>query len=173
MGSPMDLADPFYGYSTLLNVIIYVGLPLLGVLQYFRLRRALHVFQLEGYKRANFLRWTRAHPNRARWMSSAPAKKPLVMTGRAWRIHILGILLSVLGVFGAWAIAHLLLGGWPADVIAYLVALGLILFFSSHLLVLADWALAPAQKAINDRYARRARRRLDEAKPLVIGVTGS
>src|SRR5680860_519075 len=173
MGSPMDLADPFYGYSTLLNVLIYVGLPLLGVLQFFRLRRALHVFQLEGYKRANFLRWTRAHPNRARWKSSAPAKKPLAMTGRAWRSLVLSILLSVLGVFGAWATAHLLLGGWPADVIAYLVAMGLILFFSSHVLVLADWILSPVQRVINDRYARRARKKLDEARPLVIGVTGS
>jgi UDP-N-acetylmuramoyl-tripeptide--D-alanyl-D-alanine ligase len=169
----MDLADPVYGYSTLLNILIYVGLPLLGVLQFFRLRRALHVFQLEGYKRANFLQWTRANPNRARWMSSAPTKKPLAMTGRAWRTLVLSILLSLLGVFGAWAIAHLSLGGWPADVIAYLVALGLVLFFTSHLLMLADWLLAPVQSAINDRYARRARRKLDEARPLVIGVTGS
>ena len=169
----MDLPDPFYGYSTLLNVIIYVGLPLLGVLQFFRLRRALHVFQLEGYKRANFLRWTRAHPSRARWMSSAATKKPLAMTGRAWRILVGSILVSVLGVFGAWTLAHLLLGGWPADVIAYFGALGLILFFSSHVLVLADWLLIPVQGGINDRYARRARKRLDEAKPLVIGVTGS
>lgn len=169
----MDLADPFYGYSTLLNIIIYVGVPLLGVLQLFRLRRALHVFQLEGYKRANFLQWTRANPSRARWMSSAPTKKPLAMTGRAWRSLVLSMLLSLLGVFGAWAIAHLSLGGWPADVIAYLVALGLVLFFTSHLLMLADWLLAPVQSAINDRYARRARRKLDEARPLVIGVTGS
>src|SRR5918996_3283963 len=173
MGGPMDLPDPFYGYSLLLNLIIYMGLPLFGVLQFFRLRRALHVFQLEGYKRANFLQWTRANPSRARWMSSAPTKKPLAMTGRAWRTLVLSILLALLGVFGAWAIAHLSLGGWPADVIAYLVALGLVLFFTSHLLMLADWLLAPVQSTINDRYARRARRKLDEARPLVIGVTGS
>ena len=73
----MDLPDPFYGYSTLLNVIIYAGLPLFAVLQFFRLRRALHVFQLEGYKRPNFLRWVRANPNRSRWMSSAPARSRL------------------------------------------------------------------------------------------------
>ena len=51
----MGLPDPFYGYSTLLNVLIYVLLPLFGVWQFVRLRRALHVFQLEGYKRRNFL----------------------------------------------------------------------------------------------------------------------
>jgi UDP-N-acetylmuramoyl-tripeptide--D-alanyl-D-alanine ligase len=169
----MDLPDPFYGYSTLLNVIIYVGLPLFAVLQFFRLRRALHVFQLEGYKRANFLRWARANPNRARWMSGPPAKKPLAMTGRAWRILVLSVLLSVLAVFGAWAIAHLLLGGWPADGIAYVVALGLILFFTSHVLVLADRLLTPVQSAINNGYERRARKKLDEFEPVVVGITGS
>jgi UDP-N-acetylmuramoyl-tripeptide--D-alanyl-D-alanine ligase len=169
----MDFPDPFYGYSTLLNVIIYVLLPLFGVLQFSRLRRALHVFQLEGYKRPNFLRWVRTNPKRARWMSTAPAKKPLAMTGRAWRILVLSVLLSIAGVFGAWAIAHLVLGGWPADVIAYAAALGLTLFFSSHVLVLADWLLAPAQSAINNRYERRARSKLDDIRPTVVGVTGS
>ena len=169
----MDLPDPFYGYSTLLNVLIYAGLPLFGILQVFRLRRALHVFQLEGYKRAKFRRWVRAHPGRARWMSSAPAKKPLAMTGRAWRILILAVLLSVLGVFGAWAIGHLTLGGWPADVIAYLAALSAIFLFSGHVLTVADWILTPWQRAINDSYARGARRKLDAVNPLVIGITGS
>ena len=169
----MDLPDPFYGYSTLLNVIIYGLLPLFGVLQFFRLRRALHVFQLEGYKRPNFLRWVRANPKRSRWMRSAPAKKPLAMTGRAWRILVLSLGLSIAGVFGAWAIAHLVLGGWPADVIAYAAALGLTLFFSSHVLVLADWLLTPAQSAINNRYERRARSKLDAIRPTVVGVTGS
>jgi UDP-N-acetylmuramoyl-tripeptide--D-alanyl-D-alanine ligase len=169
----VDLPDPFYGYSTLLNVIIYVGLPLFAVLQFFRLRRALHVFQLEGYKRPNFLRWVRANPNRSRWMSGAPAKKPLAMTGRAWRILIVSVLLSVVGVFGAWAVAHLFLGGWPADAIAYAVALGLILIFSSRVLVLADLLLAPAQSAINNGYERRARQKLNSTRPVVIGVTGS
>jgi UDP-N-acetylmuramoyl-tripeptide--D-alanyl-D-alanine ligase len=169
----MDLPDPFYGYSTLLNVIIYVGLPAFGILQFFRLRRALHVFQLEGYKRPNFLRWARANTNRSRWMSSAPAKKPLAMTGRAWRILVLSIFLSVVGVFGAWAVAHLLLGGWPADVIAYVVAMVLIGFFSSQVLVLADLLLTPVQSAVNNGYERRARKKLDRTKPVVIGVTGS
>jgi UDP-N-acetylmuramoyl-tripeptide--D-alanyl-D-alanine ligase len=169
----MDLPDPFYGYSTVLHVIIYVGLPLFGVLQFFRLRRALHVFQLEGYKRPNFLRWVRANSNRSRWMSSAPAKKPLAMTGRAWRILALSVFLSVVGVFGTWAVAHLFLGGWPADVIAYVVAMGLIWFFSSRVLVLSDLLLSPIQSAINNGYEQRARKKLNSTKPVVIGVTGS
>jgi UDP-N-acetylmuramoyl-tripeptide--D-alanyl-D-alanine ligase len=169
----VDLPDPFYGYSTLLNVIIYVGLPLFAVLQFFRLRRALHVFQLEGYKRPNFLLWVSANPNRSRWMSGARAKKPLAMTGRAWRILIVSVLLSVVGVFGAWAVAHLFLGGWPADAIAYAVALGLIWFFSSQVLVLSDLLLSPLQSAINNGYEQRARKKLNSTKPVVIGVTGS
>ena len=169
----MNLPDPFYGYSTLLNIIIYVGLPLFGVLQFFRLRRALHVFQLEGYKRPNFLAWTRAHRDRSLWMRGASAKKPLAMSGRAWRILVVGIVFSVLPVFGSWALGHLFLGGWPADVIAYCIALGLVFFGSSYVLVLTDGALIPVQRFVNTRYMHRAQRKLDEVKPLVIGVTGS
>ncbi|MGH2789936.1 MAG: UDP-N-acetylmuramoyl-tripeptide--D-alanyl-D-alanine ligase [Actinomycetota bacterium] len=173
MGNQLGLPDPFYGYSTLLNIIIYVLLPLFGGLQFFRLRRALHVFQLEGYKRRNFLSWTRAHRDRSMWMRTNSAKKPLAMTGRAWRILVLAVVLSVLAVFGSWATAHLLLGGWPLDVIAYLLAAGLVFYFSSSILTLSDWALTPVQSTINGRYLRAARARLDSWHPLVIGVTGS
>jgi UDP-N-acetylmuramoyl-tripeptide--D-alanyl-D-alanine ligase len=173
MGGQGDLPDPFYGYSLLLNLIIYIGLPLFGVLQFFRLRRALHVFQLEGYKRSNFLRWTSEHRDRALWLRAAPSKKPLAMTGRAWRILIAGIALSLLAVFVAWVVAHLWLGGWPADIVAYVLAAALVFYFSSHVLVLADWLLVPVQGIINDHYTRQARKKLDEMRPVVIGVTGS
>ena len=169
----MNQPDPFYGYSTLLNLMIYVLLPAFGVLQFLRLRRALHVFQLEGYKRPNFLAWTRAHRERALWMRVTPVKKPLVMTARAWRILVLATAFSVAGVFGAWAVAHLFVGGWPADVIVFVVALALAFFFSSEVLAFADWALSPVQRAVNDRFLRAARRRLDAARPLVVGITGS
>lgn len=173
VGNQLGLVDPFYGYSTLLNVIIYVLLPLFGVLQFFRLRRALHVFQLEGYKRPNFMSWTRAHRQRSMWMQSGSAKKPLAMTGRAWRILITGVALSVLSVFGAWGVAHLLLGGWPLDVVAYFGALALVVYFTSRVLTIADWGLAPLQATINQRYLRAARVKLDRWEPTVIGVTGS
>ncbi|MGH2826320.1 MAG: UDP-N-acetylmuramoyl-tripeptide--D-alanyl-D-alanine ligase [Actinomycetota bacterium] len=173
MGNQLGLPDPFYGYSTLLSIIIYVLLPLFGVLQFIRLRRALHVFQLEGYKRRNFLSWVRAHRDRSLWMHTNPAKKPLAMTGRAWRILVLAVILSILAVFGSWAGAHLLLGGWPLDVIAYLLAVALVFYFSSEILTVSDWALTPVQLTINRRYLRAARARLDAWRPLVIGVTGS
>lgn len=173
MGNQLGLPDPFYGYSTLLNVLIYVLLPLFGVWQFVRLRRALHVFQLEGYKRRNFLSWTRSHRDRSLWMRAAPAKKPLAMTGRAWRILVLAVALSVLAVFGSWLIAHLLLGGWPLDVAAYLLAAGLVFYLSGHVLALSDWALTPAQQTINRRYLRAARAKLEEWTPKVVGVTGS
>ena len=173
MGNQLGLPDPFYGYSILLNIIIYVLLPLFGVLQFVRLRRALHVFQLEGYRRRNFLSWTRAHRDRSQWMRTTPVKKPLAMTGRAWRILALAVILSILAVFGSWVVAHLLLGGWPLDVIAYLLAAGLVFYFSSEVLTLSDRALGPVQSTINSRYLRAARARLDAWKPLVIGVTGS
>ncbi len=52
----MNFSDPFWGYSILLRTIVYVLIPLFGILQFIRLRRALHVFQLEGYKRVSFPR---------------------------------------------------------------------------------------------------------------------
>ena len=172
MGNQLGLPDPFYGYSTLLNVLIYVLLPLFGVLQFVRLRRALHVFQLEGYKRRNFLSWTRSHRDRSLWMRTAPVKKSLSMTGRAWRILALAVVLSVLAVFGSWVIAHLL-GGWPLDVVTYLLALGLVFYFSSHVLALSDWALTPVQVTINRRFLRAARAKLESWNPTIVGVTGS
>ena len=101
------------------------------------------------------------------------SQEPLAMTGRAWRILTVSVVLSVLAVFGAWAIAHLVLGGWPADVIAYVIVMGLIFFFSSHVLVLADSLLSPVQSAINNSYQRRARTKLNAISPTIVGVTGS
>ena len=46
----MNRADPFSGYSLLLRILIYGVLPAFGAWQFIRLRRALHVFQLESYK---------------------------------------------------------------------------------------------------------------------------
>src|SRR5918999_5244732 len=99
----MGFADPFTGYSLLLRVLLFGAVPAFGVWQFVRLRRALHVFQLEGYRRARFLRWCRAHPRRALLLSPSGAKKPLVMTGRAWRILIVATFLSLALVLGASA----------------------------------------------------------------------
>jgi len=92
----MNFEDPFYGYSLVLRSIIYVIVPAFTAFQFFRLRRGLHVFQLEGYKRGRFLRWCRANPKAARFLRAVGDKKPLVMTGRAWRTLITATLLNAI-----------------------------------------------------------------------------
>ncbi len=169
----MNRVDPFYGYSLLLRAIVYVLVPAFGVLQFFRLRRALHVFQLEGYKRSRFLRWCRAHPRRARFLAEPPVKKPLVMTGRAVRILGVATALSELGVLLPAGAAHLFAGGWPADVLTWCAATIAVVAATPRVLVAADWLLSPLQRLINGRYLRAARRVLQDVRPLVIGVTGS
>jgi UDP-N-acetylmuramoyl-tripeptide--D-alanyl-D-alanine ligase len=165
--------DPFTGYSLLLRVIIFGATPAFCGWQAIRLRRALHVFQLEGYKRGRFLAWCRHNRRRALFVSSQAAKKRLVMTGRAWRLLIFSTVLSALLILGASASAHLGLGGWPADVIAWAIATMVVFFAAPYVLVAADVVLTPVQQAINNSYLTRARKKLDEINPLVVGITGS
>jgi UDP-N-acetylmuramoyl-tripeptide--D-alanyl-D-alanine ligase len=167
------LDDPFTGYSLLLRVIVFGATPAFCAWQVIRLRRALHVFQLEGYKRGRFLAWCGHNRRRALFVSSPAAKKPLVMTGRAWRLLILSTVLSALLILGASAGAHLGLGGWPADVIAWGIATIIVFVAAPYLLVAADVVLEPVQQAINNGYLTRARNKLDDINPLVVGITGS
>ena len=168
----MMRADPFPLYSWVLRGIIYVLVPAFGVLQFFRLKRALHVFQLEGYKRKRFLQWVKANPDRRLFMSSAPQKKPLVMTGRAWRILVLATLLSVFGVLIPSGLVHIR-WGTPWDLLICALMFALLFFGVARVLVLADVLLAPVQAAINARFLSAARSKLTEVGPRVIGVTGS
>ena len=169
----MGRADPFTGYSLVLRIIIYGLIPAFGVWQYFRLRRALHVFQLEGYKRARFLEWCRANRQRALFLSKTTEKKPLVMTGRAWRLLVVALVLSVLKILVLSGLAHIWLGGFPFDVLTWAATTVLIFFFTPVVLVTADLVLTPVQAAINGRFMRMARARLSELSPLVVGITGS
>ena len=169
----MDRADPFTGYSTVLRIIIYGFVPAFGVWQFVRLRRALHVFQLEGYKRARFIQWCRANGGRALFLSGSTDKKPLVMTGRAWRILIAATALSVLLVLVPSGLAHVWWGGFPYDVSTWAV-MTVVLFVGAPLvLVVGDVVIAPVQFVINARFMSRAQRRLAAVEPVVIGVTGS
>jgi UDP-N-acetylmuramoyl-tripeptide--D-alanyl-D-alanine ligase len=168
----MGFEDPFTGYSVLLRALVYVVVPAFLVWQYLRARRALHVFQLEGYKRARFLEWCREHPARARFLRNATEKKPLAMTGRAWRILITTVVLCALGVYVPSGIAHLA-GGFPWDVLTCAVTIGLLFAGLPRVLVAADVVMSPVQKTINAGYLRAARSKLDEVAPLVVGVTGS
>jgi UDP-N-acetylmuramoyl-tripeptide--D-alanyl-D-alanine ligase len=166
-------ADPFTGYSFVLRTIVYVVVPLFTAFQLVRLRRALHVFQLEAYKRPNYRRWVTANRGKALFLRPSTAKKPLVMTGRAWRILVVATLLSLFGVLLPSAAAHLWLGGAPADLIAWAAATAGLFFWGPLLIPAADALLAPVQAAINRGYLRRARRKLAEIEPTVVGITGS
>ncbi|MEA2433832.1 MAG: UDP-N-acetylmuramoyl-tripeptide--D-alanyl-D-alanine ligase [Actinomycetota bacterium] len=168
----MGRADPFTHYSTVLRIVIYGLIPAFGVLQFFRLRRALHVFQLEGYKRARFLEWCKRNKDRALFMRAATTKKPLVMTGRAWRILVTATLGSVLLVFGAMMSAHLA-GGFPYDLTTWAVATAAVFYFTPRVLVLADVVMSPIQTLVNRKYLRAATAKLAHISPTVIGVTGS
>jgi UDP-N-acetylmuramoyl-tripeptide--D-alanyl-D-alanine ligase len=164
--------DPFYGYTFLLRTIVYVVVPAFTAFQFVRLRRGLQVFQLEGYKRKRFLDWCRTNPAPARFLHPVGGKKPLVMTGRAWRILIVATIVSAVTSLVLPGMAHLA-GGAPYDLVTWAVVTVLLFFAAPSLLVAADLLLVPVQSAINRSFTRRARARLDAVGPVVIGVTGS
>jgi UDP-N-acetylmuramoyl-tripeptide--D-alanyl-D-alanine ligase len=100
-----------------------------------------------------------------------PAVKPLVFTGRARRLFAVTLAPSVLLVLAAIAIA---LADALTTWLAALLGLGLLLLASAPwMLLLANRALGPVQKAINRRYLQRAKHSLREWSPLVVGITGS
>lgn len=168
----MGSVDPFYGYSALLRTIIYVVVPLFMVWQVVRLRRALHVLQLEGYKHPRFLRWVRSDRRRALFLQSHPQKKPLVMTGRAWRMLVTSAVLCLVGVLVLPGIMHIT-WGFPFDIGTWAVMTGALFLGMPEVLVAADTIMGPVQRSINGRYLRRARARLQELSPNVVGITGS
>ena len=168
----MGFADPFPGYSALLRAIVYGAVPVFTVWQFVRLRRALHPFQLEGYKRRRYLTWCRANRKRVLLGPALTSKKPLAMTGRAWRLLAVATSLTVVVILGATGVVHLAVG-WPLDVATWVLATLFCFWALPELVVAADWALSPVQAAINARFENTARRRLRSIAPEVIGVTGS
>lgn len=168
----MNFDDPFWGYTLVLRTIVYVLVPAFTVFQFMRLRRGLQVFQLEGYKRRRFVDWCRANPRPARFLRPLGGKRPLVMTGRAWRILIVATLLTAIASLVVPGMAHLTWGA-PSDLVSWVVVTVLLFFAVPTLLVTADVLMAPVQWAINASFTRRARAKLEEFAPVVIGVTGS
>src|SRR5918992_2180977 len=81
-----------------MELLWFVPVAFLG-LQAVRLRRGLHVFQLEGYKRHRMTRWMQLAPRHSLLLPALPGKKPLVMTGRATRIYVVGLLLAATVLF--------------------------------------------------------------------------
>ena len=129
-----------------------------------RARFALHMLQQDSYDNARYLRWTLARPlSRWLWPRRIEVKKPLAMTGRAWRILAATWTLMALG-----AACGLSTGGaapyWAAAALALLWP---------FLAIAANLLLKPVQAAINRGFVRQARRRLREYSPTVIGVAGS
>lgn len=169
----MNRADPFTGYSIILRVIIYGLVPLFGAWQYVRLRRAFHIFQLESYKAHWYLDWLKADRKRALFLHpTRDAKKPLVMTGRARRAVITGVVLSVSGVLVPSGAAHLIAGA-PFDLVVCALMFSLLFLYVGRLALISDRVMSPIQNAINGRFLKAARRKLDEVAPQVVGVTGS
>jgi UDP-N-acetylmuramoyl-tripeptide--D-alanyl-D-alanine ligase len=166
------LADPFPVYSALLRTIVFGLVPAFGAWQVFRLRRALHPFQLEGYKRRRYLAWCRANRRRVILGPALSAKKPLAMTGRAWRLVVVATVLSIVVILGVTGGAHLA-AGWPLDGATWVLVTVGAFWATPELIVAADWLLSPVQRAINSRYEMGARHRLRAVGPKVIGVTGS
>lgn len=99
------------------------------------------------------------------------AVKPLVFTGRARRLLALALLAPALLALAGIAVA--LAGVSTASLATALVLALLLLAGAPQALLGANVALAPVQKAINERYVSRARRTLRRVNPTVIGITGS
>jgi UDP-N-acetylmuramoyl-tripeptide--D-alanyl-D-alanine ligase len=169
----MGRAEPFVGYSWILRTIIWVLVPAFAAWQFARLRRAFHVFQLEAYKRPWFRSWVAAQPGR-RWFLHPfkDAKKPLVMTGRAWRTVVTGTLLTVFGILIPSGVVHVSFGT-PYDLLTCALMFSLMLYGLPELLLVSDALMKPVQSAINGRFLRAAQRRLRLIDPVVVGVTGS
>jgi UDP-N-acetylmuramoyl-tripeptide--D-alanyl-D-alanine ligase len=98
--------------------------------------------------------------------------KPLVFTARARRLF--GVAMAGPAIVFALIAVALLTGApdWVGPALgAATVALAVLA--APELLFAADAALAPVQAFDNRRFVDRARRRLADVRPLVIGITGS
>jgi UDP-N-acetylmuramoyl-tripeptide--D-alanyl-D-alanine ligase len=136
-----------------------------------RLRRALHVFQLEGYKRRRFLRWCRQNLRAALFLRPATAKKPMVMTDRAQRLLAGSMFLSV--VWLAPAVSGALPGSAASSLVAWIFPAVLLFLGAPLVIAAADLFLTPAERSVNRGFTIAATEKLEELAPVVIGVTGS
>lgn len=108
---------------------------------------------------------------RARAVLTRPQIKPLVFTSRARRLFALTVLLAALCTGGAFVVGALA-GAAAGALVLGILGLGLVVLMP-ELLGAANLLLRPVQRMDNARFERRARRKLREIDPLVIGVTGS
>lgn len=155
-----------------LAVLLFAAMPLALIFVAVLLRRALHVFQLEGYKRDRFFAYEAPSRMRALHLVAAPGKKPLVMTGRARRIYGASILVATVFAYGLVLLVNDLTSDATA-IAAFALAALLLVFFTDSVLVAGDILVFPVQRRINERFLAAASRKLDEVSPLVVGITGS
>jgi UDP-N-acetylmuramoyl-tripeptide--D-alanyl-D-alanine ligase len=101
-----------------------------------------------------------------------PQAKPLVFTARARRLF--GVALAVPALVLVVAAVAVLMSApaWIAPAIGTATGV-LAILCAPELLFVANAAVKPIQNLDNRRFVQRARRKLDEIAPLVIGITGS
>ena len=98
--------------------------------------------------------------------------KPLVFTARARRLFAVALAIPGLVLVAAAIAATAGAPAWVAAVIG--AATGLVsVACAPELLFAANAVVKPIQALDNRRFVQRARRRLEETDPLVVGITGS
>ncbi len=152
-GERLDPSDarPAVGLPALVAFTFAVGIPAVGV-----------AIGALGLVQATL---------RARAVIGRDQIKPLQFTPRARRIYTTDLVLVALAVGAALVVGAL--AGAIAGALALAVAGLLSSLLAPEALGLANLLMRPVQRADNARFERRARRRLREVDPLVIGITGS
>jgi UDP-N-acetylmuramoyl-tripeptide--D-alanyl-D-alanine ligase len=108
---------------------------------------------------------------RARAVLGRDQVKPLQFTPRATRLYATALVFAALALAVPVVLAALTTATLGALALVAIAAALLVL--TPELLGLANLAMRPVQRADNARFERRARRRLRDVAPLVIGITGS
>jgi UDP-N-acetylmuramoyl-tripeptide--D-alanyl-D-alanine ligase len=166
-----------------------------------RLLAYLRYFQQETYEHVRFLRWcgVRSLTDPAFWLSVACAfaasrlpatslaafaagvvllvvaqpdprrtgKVPLRLTWRAARVLSVALVLAT----AAWVLVALLFGQaeWQSPFVASSFVFGGL----PLVLIAGNACLAPYERFVQKRFEADARRRVDEVRPFIIGITGS
>ncbi|HET7053067.1 MAG TPA: UDP-N-acetylmuramoyl-tripeptide--D-alanyl-D-alanine ligase [Solirubrobacterales bacterium] len=108
---------------------------------------------------------------RARAVLGRDQVKPLQFTPRATRLYATALVFAALALAVPVVLAALTTPTLGA--VALVAIAAALLLLTPELLGLANLAMRPVQRADNARFERRARRRLRDVAPLVIGITGS
>ena len=128
------------------------------------------VAELAGYQVLGDLVWLSLSAIFALRMRYSTEKKPLVFTGRAVRLVSLGLALGV----GASLLATVAGGVDPLERVRRFALCWALLVLAAPLwLLFANGLLAPYEWVLSRYFVSRARAKLRQVDPLVIGITGS